>query len=104
MPHFDYHVFVCVNRRPSGHPKGCCADKGSEELREFFKSEIARRGLKGKVRINAAGCLDQCHQGPTVVVYSEGVWYQVKTKEDAAEIIERHLLQGEVVERLRMLD
>jgi (2Fe-2S) ferredoxin len=104
MPHFDYHVFVCVNRRPSGDPKGCCADKGSEELREFFKSEIARRGLKGKVRINAAGCLDQCHQGPTVVVYSEGVWYQVKNKEDATEIIERHLLQGEVVERLKMTD
>ena len=54
--------------------------------------------------MNAAGCLDQCLQGPTVVIYSEGIWYQVKTKEDAAEIIERHILRGEVVERLRMKD
>lgn len=102
MPHFEHHIFVCVNKRPAGHPKGCCADKGSEALRDFFKEELARLGLKGKVRANAAGCLDQCHRGPTVVIYPEGVWYQVLTKEDATEILERHILKGEIVERLRM--
>lgn len=104
MPHFERHIFVCVNKRPAGHPQGCCADKGSEALRDFFKEELARLGLKGKVRANAAGCLDQCHRGPTVVIYPEAVWYQVKTKEDAAEIVQRHILRGEIVERLLMKD
>jgi len=104
MPSYEHHIFVCINKRPAGHPKGCCADKGSEALRDFMKSEIERLGLKGKVRVNAAGCLDQCHRGPTVVIYSQGVWYQVKTTEEAAEIINRHILNGEIVEHLLMKD
>jgi (2Fe-2S) ferredoxin len=104
MPHFTHHIFVCTNQRPPDDPKGSCGEKGSEELRAFLKSELKRLGVKGTVRVNAAGCLDQCHRGPTVVIYPEGVWYQVKTKEDAAEILERHILKGEIVERLRMKD
>ncbi|MDD5544535.1 MAG: (2Fe-2S) ferredoxin domain-containing protein [Acidobacteriia bacterium] len=104
MPHFDHHIFVCINRRPDDDPKGCCAAKGSEAIRVFFKNELKRLGLKGKVRANAAGCLDQCHRGPTVVIYPEAVWYQVKTTEDAAEIVNRHILHGEIVERLLMKD
>lgn len=104
MPKFEHHIFVCVNKRPPDDPKGCCADKGSESIRDFFKAELKRLGLKGKVRANAAGCLDQCHRGPTVVIYPEAVWYQVKTLDDAAEVIERHILKGEVVDRLLMRD
>ncbi len=48
---------------------------GGEAVREALKVELARRGLKGQVRANAAGCLDACAHGPTVVVYPEGVWY-----------------------------
>ncbi len=67
-----------------------------------MKEALHKRGLKGTVRANAAGCLDACANGPSVVVYPEGVWYTLKTRDDAMEVIERHLLQGEVVERLRM--
>src|SRR5256885_14169707 len=74
-PHFDRHVFVCVNRRPPGDPKGCCAEKGSEEVRDAFKRLLHDKGLKGRIRANAAGCLDQCARGVTVVVYPEQVWY-----------------------------
>jgi (2Fe-2S) ferredoxin len=71
-------------------------------LREAFKVELARRGLKGIVRANKSGCLDACAHGPTVVVYPEGVWYGGVTVADVPEIVERHLVGGEPVERLRL--
>jgi (2Fe-2S) ferredoxin len=96
------HIFVCTNRRPEGDPKGCCAEKGSEQVRALFKEELDKRGLKGQVRANAAGCLDQCACGITVVVYPEGVWYARVRPEDVAEIVEEHIVGGRPVERLRM--
>ena len=104
-PPFRHHIFVCTNRRPEGHQKGSCAQKGSEEVRARFKSELDARGLRGEVRANAAGCLDACERGVSLVVFSQGqppVWYQKVTVEDVPEIVEQHLVQGRVVERLRM--
>jgi len=99
---FRCHVFVCENRRPAADERGSCAAKGGEAVRQAFKEELARRGLKGEVRANAAGCLDACGHGPTVVVYPEGVWYGRVRPEDVAEIVERHLVGGQPVERLRL--
>jgi len=99
---FRHHVFVCENRRDPSDPRGCCADRGGEAVREALKAELARRGMKGEVRANGAGCLDACAHGPTVVVYPEGVWYGHVRPEDVPEIVERHLLGGEPVERLRL--
>ena len=99
---YRHHVFVCENRRPDGDPRGCCAAKGSEAIRAALKDEIARRGLKQLVRANAAGCLDACAHGPSIVVYPEGVWYGGVRVEDVPEIVESHLMNGIPVERLRM--
>jgi (2Fe-2S) ferredoxin len=101
-PPFEKHVFICTNRRPDGHPKGCCATKGGEEVRSLFKEELHKRGLKARMRANAAGCLDTCPLGVTVVVYPEGVWYGHVTREDVVPIIEEHLLGGRPLERLRI--
>jgi (2Fe-2S) ferredoxin len=101
---FEHHVFVCENRRPDGSPKGCCASKGGAAVREALKAELARRGLQGRVRANAAGCLDACDRGVAVVVYPEGVWYGGVTPADVPEIVERHLVGGQPVERLRLRD
>jgi (2Fe-2S) ferredoxin len=101
-PHFDRHVFVCVNRREPDNPKGCCAEKGAEQVRDTFKELLYERGLKGRIRANAAGCLDQCARGVTVVVYPEQVWYGGVRPEDVAEIVEQHLIGGVPVERLRL--
>ncbi len=101
-PPFQRHIFVCTNRRPDDHPKGCCAAKGSEEVRALFKAELERRGLTGQVRANAAGCLDQCAYGITVVVYPEAVWYARVKLEDVREIVDEHIVGGRPVERLRM--
>ncbi len=99
---FRHHVFVCENRRPEDDPRGSCGAKGSEAIREALKAEIARRGLKGVVRANAAGCLDACGAGPSIVVYPEGVWYAGVRVEDVPEIVESHLVNGVPVERLRV--
>lgn len=104
MPGFQRHVFVCVNERPPGNPKGCCKSKGSEQVRDELKKQLAALGLKGAVRANNAGCLDQCETGVTVVVYPEQVWYGHVTVEDVPELIERHILRGEYVERLMLPD
>lgn len=100
MPHFQRHVFVCVNERACDDPRGCCKAKGSEEIREALKAELKKRKLNKIVRANAAGCLDACATGVTVVVYPEAVWYGGVTLADVPEIVERHLIKGEVVERL----
>ena len=104
MPHLDKHVFICTNRRDENNPKGSCAQKGSEAIREAFKKQLHERGLKGKMRANAAGCLDQCEHGCAIVVYPEQVWYGGVKPEDVAEIIDEHLVGGRPVERLRIAD
>ena len=101
-PHLERHVFICTNRREAGNPKGSCAEKGGEAIRDAFKQQLHERGLKGRMRANAAGCLDQCARGATVVVYPEQVWYGGVTPDDVPEIIEKHLLGGVPVDRLRM--
>jgi (2Fe-2S) ferredoxin len=102
MPHLERHVFICTNRRDPSNPKGSCAAKGAEQVREAFKKQMFERGLKGRMRANAAGCLDQCEHGCTVVVYPEQVWYGGVTPEDVTEIIDEHLVAGRPVERLRL--
>lgn len=96
------HVFVCTNERPPGHPRGCCKEKGSEELIQLFKEELSRAGLAGEVRAQRAGCLDVCESGPAVVVYPDATWYGPVTREDVAEIVRAHLSGGTPVDRLKI--
>jgi (2Fe-2S) ferredoxin len=102
MPPFERHVFVCENARPEGDSRGCCAAKGSREVRARLKKMAKAAGLSGRVRVNSAGCLDQCEHGPTVVVYPEAVWYGHVTLEDVDELVRSHLVEGRPVERLRL--
>lgn len=104
MPHYQRHVFVCINERAPDNPRGCCKGKGSVQVRDALKSALAQRGLKGVVRANNAGCLDQCEHGVTMVVYPEQVWYGGVTVDDVNEIIEKHILGGEYVQRLMIPD
>lgn len=100
MPSFARHVFVCINERAAGNPKGCCKSKGGVDVRDQLKAELTKRGLSKTIRANNAGCLDQCEHGVTVVVYPEQVWYGGVTVADIQEIVEEHLIHGRVVERL----
>jgi (2Fe-2S) ferredoxin len=68
----------------------CCNDHKASELQTYAKDRIAALGLKGKgsVRINKAGCLGRCDDGPVLVVYPDNVWYTYVDKEDIDEIID----------------
>ncbi|HUI11606.1 MAG TPA: (2Fe-2S) ferredoxin domain-containing protein [Bacteroidota bacterium] len=104
MGRFARHIFVCTNERPAGHPKGCCREKGSEGVRDALKAEIKRRGIAALVRANAAGCLDACEFGVSMVIYPEGIWYGRVTADDVPQIVEKTVLNGEVIERLLIRD
>jgi (2Fe-2S) ferredoxin len=56
----------------------------------------------GKIRVNKAGCLDRCADGPVAVIYPEGIWYTFVDVEDVEEVIQSHLIQGHPVERLQL--
>ena len=73
-------------------------------MRDYAKARVKELGLagKGQLRINQAGCLDRCEEGPVLVVYPEGVWYTYVDQDDVDEIIDQHLVNGVIVERLRI--
>lgn len=104
MPAFTHHIFVCCNRREPGHSRGCCNPDGSEALRNTFKVELKKRNLQPLVRANAAGCLDQCELGPTVVIYPQGIWYGGVTPADVPRILDETVLGGRVLEDLLIPD
>ena len=102
MSYYSHHVFFCCNQRNNG--EACCADHDAQAMRDYAKSKVKSLQLagKGKVRVNQAGCLDRCKEGPVMVVYPEEVWYTYVDKDDIDEIIEEHLVNGRVVDRLRI--
>lgn len=93
-------MFVCINERPADNPKGCCLHRGGAEVRDALKKELGARGLSKLIRANNAGCLDQCAHGVAMVVYPEQVWYGGVTPADIPELVEKHLIGGELVTRL----
>jgi len=100
-PYYRKHIFCCTNERPAGHPRGCCKEKDSLRLRNYMKARTKELGLSD-LRVNAAGCLDRCELGPTMVIYPEGVWYSYHSPEDVDEIIRVHLVEGGRVARLML--
>jgi (2Fe-2S) ferredoxin len=99
-PYFKRHIFFCLNERKNN--ESCCAQQGAQEAFDHCKAQVKALGLAGpgEVRVNKAGCLDRCSGGPVAVVYPEGVWYSYVDKADIDEIVESHLKNGQVVERL----
>jgi (2Fe-2S) ferredoxin len=104
MPDSYYrkHVFFCTNQREDG--SACCQDFDSRSMRDYAKTRAKELEIAGPggVRVNTAGCLDRCSEGPCVVVYPEGVWYTWIDRTDIDEILDQHLVHGRIVERLRI--
>jgi (2Fe-2S) ferredoxin len=98
--YYERHIFFCLNERKNG--EACCAQFNAQEAFDRCKSLVKDAGLAGpgQVRVNKAGCLDRCAAGPVAVVYPEAVWYSYVDSTDIDEIVESHLINGEVVERL----
>jgi len=85
MSYYQRHIFFCINDRGPDSDRPSCNNCGSAEI-----------------RVNQAGCLDRCEEGPVCVVYPEGIWYTYVDEFDVDEIIKSHLLKGEPVERLKI--
>ncbi len=100
--YFQHHVFFCINERNDG--RACCADRNAQALQDYAKKRLKTLGMNGpgKIRINKAGCLDRCEEGPVLVVYPEGIWYTYIDQEDIDEIVDSHLIAGKPVERLKI--
>ncbi len=106
-PYFEHHVFFCLNVR---HPvagqaaRACCGSEAASSAQQHAKKRIKALNLSGpgKVRINQAGCLDRCEQGPCLVVYPQGTWYSYVDNADIDAIIDEHVLGGQVVTRLQL--
>ena len=102
MKRFNKHIFICENKRPEGHPRGCCSDKGSSEIRDYFKLRLKELGLNTEIRANGAGCLDACEFGASIVIYPEQIWYGAVTIDDVDEIIQSHIINNNPVKRLKI--
>ena len=98
--YYERHIFFCLNQRKAG--ENCCADHRAQEGFDRCKSQVKAAGLSGpgQVRVNKSGCLDRCAAGPVAVVYPEAVWYTYVDAGDIDEIVESHLKNGQVVQRL----
>ncbi len=97
MPKFTSHIFVCCK-------SGKCDKDGKEKLRSAFKKELKHRGLTPLVRANSSGCLDQCDEGPTVVIYPQAIWYGGVSVDDVERIVEETIVNGRIVEELVIPD
>ncbi len=100
MSYYRHHIFFCLNQRAKG--EACCAENDAQAAFDHCKSRVKAAGLAGPggVRVNKAGCMDRCAGGPVAVVYPEATWYTFVDHQDIDEIIESHLLNGQVVQRL----
>lgn len=95
---YKYHLFFCTHDRDDG--RASCQPHDAQSLRNYAKQRVKELKIK-RVRVNNAGCLNRCALGPMLVIYPEGTWYQYKTEADIDEIIESHLLNDTIVERLQ---
>ena len=101
-----HHVFVCTGKS--------CSKVDSEDVKDAFEKELKARGVlfgkekkgknpNGSIVLTECASVGFCAVGAAVMVYPDGVWYAQVREEDVAEIIEEHLMNGRVVERLALL-
>ena len=101
-----YHVFVCTGKS--------CSAVGSAEVKAAFERELTARGVlvgkkakgknpKGNIVLTECESVGFCAIGAAVMVYPDGVWYAQVRAKDVPEIIEEHLINGRVVQRLALL-
>ena len=99
---YDKHIFICTNQRPETAPRKSCGEAHGMEIVDAFKKKLKEKNLPIKLRAQKAGCLDICDFGQTVAIYPEGVFYVGVELSDVDEIIEEHIANNRVVERLRL--
>ncbi len=96
MGQYRHHVFVCTDGKH-------CARDGADDVHSALKRGVKEAGLKHEIRVNRAGCMNQCGHGPMVVVYPDDVWYHHVDVHGAQRIVREHLAGGRVVDAYRYI-
>ena len=98
---YKRHMFFCTNQKAAG---GGCGTLSVDDMQAFAKMYLQALDMwgEGKCRVSKSGCLGRCADGPVCVVYPDGVWYTYVDEADVKEILEKHLLNGEIVNRLQI--
>jgi sirohydrochlorin ferrochelatase/(2Fe-2S) ferredoxin len=97
MPHVHAHkpiakhVLVCANAD--------CADRGSLAVVDEIRRRVKHAGRRD-IRVTRTSCMGRCGEGPTLVVYPDGIWYRNVRADDAAELVKEHLFGDRIVARL----
>lgn len=98
------YLFVCVNKRPDGTPRGSCAARGSVELHAELKDKLKKRGLTQlEARPCSCSCLDACWVGPVIAVEPGDYFYGRVQLSDVDEIVDS-IEKGTRVERLLLTE
>jgi|TARA_B110000263_G_scaffold194248_1_gene172483 (2Fe-2S) ferredoxin len=103
MTQIKKHIFVCTNQRDPLKTRECCAEKNSLEIMTRLKRAVRASGIND-VRVNKSGCLDQCENGVSCVVYPQGIWYTIPDDEEGISKIVEHLAGGRVAEKYLMVN
>lgn len=90
---YSHHVLICTGPR-------CGTERNSARIRQEFRKEFVRQAVPSSVKETQCICFGLCTYGPNVIIYPDGVVYSAVRPQDVSEIVRKHLLLGQVVERL----
>ena len=97
----ERYLFVCINERPAGHPRGSCLQRGADDVFNELREAQGRHDLIN-IKVVYAGCMEACTSGPVVAVVPDDIWYGGVTTSDCEAIITEHCMNDRPVEMLRL--
>jgi len=92
MAEYRMHLMVCAGTG--------CVSNNAFKIKEALEREVRKAGLENEVLIVTTGCNGFCAQGPIMVVWPDGIFYQMLTEEDIPYLVEEHFLKGRPVKKL----
>lgn len=99
----ERYLFVCINERAEGHPRGSCMQRGASDVFTELREAQGRHDVLN-VKVVYAGCMEACTAGPVVAVMPDNVWYGGVTEEDCDTIMTEHCRDGRVVPMLLLTE
>lgn len=103
IPYYDFHIFICRNTKTGSESSPSCGAKGADALIAHMKKQLSKLKTATNIRVNKSGCLGECNRGIALVIYPQNVWYSMRDVNDINRIIDEHILEGKIIDDLRML-
>lgn len=99
---YEKHIFFCENKRDPFAPRPSCGLKNATQLRNSMKDLVKTACPSRKIRVNMAGCLDRCEEGPSVVVYPDAKWFKIENEDQVKQFVQEYLVEGKPAQSLAM--